>query len=333
MSSEDLLFMLYTSGSTGKPKGLAHSTAGYLLYTAMTHKHVFDYQDGDVFGCVGDIGWITGHSYIVYGPLMNGGTTLLFESTPVYPDPGRYWEMVERLGINQFYTSPTAIRLLLQQGDEWVKKYDRSSLRVLGSVGEPINAEAWHWYHDVVGEGRASIVDTYWQTETGGIMLTPLPRDRDAKPGAAMRPFFGVKPAVLDPNGNEIHGNGVEGVLAFQQTPPSMARTIYGSHRRYVETYLQPYKGYYYTGDAVRRDEDGHLWITGRVDDVINVSGHRLSTAEIEGIIDSHEAVAEAAVIGTPHDVKVCICSAHLCDTAHPRTDAHPHRARLYLPT
>eukprot|EP00123_Amoebidium_parasiticum_P011926 comp20992_c0_seq1/m.28142 comp20992_c0_seq1/g.28142 ORF comp20992_c0_seq1/g.28142 comp20992_c0_seq1/m.28142 type:complete len:676 (-) comp20992_c0_seq1:340-2367(-) len=304
MDAEDLLFLLYTSGSTGKPKGLAHSTAGYLLYTSLTHKYVFDYRDGDIHACVADVGWITGHSYIVYGPLMNGATTVLFEPTPVYPNPSRYWEMVEKLGVTQFYTSPTALRMLIQKGDEWIKGHDLSSLRVLGSVGEPINPEAWNWYHEKVGGGRCTIVDTWWQTETGGAMITPIAGDRDLKPGAAMRPFFGVLPVLLDSNGQEIEGNDKQGILALKQIPPGMARTIYGHHRRYIETYLQPFPGYYYTGDGCRRDHEGHLWITGRVDDVINVSGHRIGTAEIEALLGSHPAVAEAAVVGVPHEIK-----------------------------
>ncbi|KNC79070.1 acetyl-CoA synthetase [Sphaeroforma arctica JP610] len=304
MSSEDLLFLLYTSGSTGAPKGIAHSTAGYLLYASMTHKYVFDYKEGDVFAFFGDLGWITGHSYGVYGPLMNGGTSVLFESTPAYPDYGRFWETVERLKINQLYTSPTAIRLLLQQGDEWVNKYDLSSLKTLGSVGEAINPEAYNWYRDVVGKGRCSIVDTWWQTETGGIMISPLAHDKDTKAGAATRPFFGVIPSILDPNGNELEGNDVEGVLAIKTAGPGMARTIYRQHERFLETYLKPFPGYFYTGDGAKRDKDGHIWITGRVDDVLNVSGHRIGTAELEAEINSHPLVAESAVVGRHDDIK-----------------------------
>eukprot|EP01134_Creolimax_fragrantissima_P006745 CFRG6745T1 len=304
MSSEDLLFILYTSGSTGAPKGIAHSTAGYLLYASMTHKYIFDYKEGDIFGFFGDLGWITGHTYGVYGPLMNGGTTVLFESTPTYPNPGRFWETVERLKVNQLYTSPTAIRLLLQQGDHWVTKSDLSTLKTLGSVGEAINPEAWHWYKDVIGKGNCSIVDTWWQTETGGIMISPFAHDKDAKPGAATRPFFGVEPAILDAQGNELEGNGVEGVLAVKSAGPGMARTIYGEHQRFVETYLRPFKGYFYTGDGAKRDSDGHIWITGRVDDVLNVSGHRIGTAELEATMNQHPGVAESAVVGRHDDIK-----------------------------
>lgn len=304
MDSEDLLFLLYTSGSTGKPKGLAHSTAGYLLYTALTHQYVFDYREGDIYACVADIGWITGHSYIIYGPLLNGATTVMFESIPTYPDAGRYWDMVERHKINIFYTAPTAIRAIAREGDDFVKKYDRSSLRVLGSVGEPINPEAWKWYYDIVGEGRCTIVDTWWQTETGGIMITPLPGVTENKPGSATRPFFGIEPVLLDEKGKVIEGNGVEGLLAIQHSWPSIARTIYGDHQRFMETYLKPFEGFYFTGDGCRRDEDGYYWITGRVDDVINVSGHRMGTAEVESALVTHPSCAEAAVVGFPHEVK-----------------------------
>lgn len=304
MDAEDTLFLLYTSGSTGKPKGVAHTTAGYLLYAAMTHKYVFDYQDNEIFACVADIGWVTGHSYVVYGPLLNGATTVLFESVPNYPDAGRYWEMVERLKINQFYTAPTAIRAIQREGDSWVKKYDRSSLRILGSVGEPINPETWRWYYDIVGEKRCSIVDTYWQTETGGIMITPLPSVTPAKPGSATFPFFGIEPVLLTPEGQEIHGNGVSGLLAIKSPWPSMARTIQGDHRRFYATYLEQFKGYYLTGDGAIRDEDGYYWITGRVDDIINVSGHRIGSAEIESALVSHPFCSEAAVIGFPHEIK-----------------------------
>jgi acetyl-CoA synthetase len=305
MDAEDYLFLLYTSGSTGKPKGLAHTTAGYLLYASATHRYVFDYQDGDIYACVADIGWITGHSYVVYGPLCNGATTVLFESIPTYPDAGRYWDMVERLGINIFYTAPTAIRAIAREGDEFVKKYDRSSLRVLGSVGEPINPEAWRWYYDVVGDSQCTIVDTWWQTETGGIMITPLPGVTENKPGSATRPFFGVEPVLLDAgSGKELEGNDVSGVLAIKESWPSQARTIWGDHQRFMDTYLRPYPGYYFTGDGCRRDEDGYYWITGRVDDVINVSGHRMGTAEVESALVTHPACAEAAVVGFPHDIK-----------------------------
>ena len=304
MNSEDPLFILYTSGSTGKPKGLQHSSAGYLLYTMLTHKYVFDYREEDVYACVADIGWITGHSYVVYGPLANGATTVMFESIPTYPDAGRYWDMVERLKITQFYTAPTAIRAIARMGDGFVEKYDRSSLRVLGSVGEPINPESWNWYYSVVGEANCTIVDTWWQTETGGIMITPLPGATPVKPGSATFPFFGVEPVILDDQGNELEGNGIAGLLAIKQPWPSIARTIYGDHERYMQTYLSPFKGYYFTGDGCRRDEDGYYWITGRVDDVINVSGHRMGTAEVESALVQHPACAEAAVVGFPHEIK-----------------------------
>lgn len=304
MDAEDTLFLLYTSGSTGKPKGLAHTTAGYLLYTALTHKHVFDYREGEVFACVADIGWVTGHSYVVYGPLLNGATTVIFESTPTYPNSGRYWEMVERLKINQFYTAPTAIRAIQRDGDDFVKKYDRSSLRVLGSVGEPINPDTWRWYYQVVGEGRCSIVDTWWQTETGGIMITPLPGAIPAKPGSATLPFFGIEPVLLTPEGQEIEGNDVSGLLAIKKPWPAMARTIQGDHQRFYQTYLELYKGYYLTGDGARRDRDGYYWITGRVDDILNVSGHRIGSAEIESALVTHPFCSEAAVVGFPHEIK-----------------------------
>lgn len=304
VDSEDTLFLLYTSGSTGQPKGIAHTTAGYLLYTALTHKYVFDYRDGDIFACVADIGWITGHSYVVYGPLANGATTVMFESIPTYPDSGRYWDMVERLKITQFYTAPTAIRAIAKGGDHFVTKYDRSSLRVLGTVGEPINPEIWRWYYEVVGEKRCNIVDTWWQTETGGIMITPLAGATPTKPGSATMPFFGIEPVILDEKGNLLEGNGVSGLLAIKNPWPAMARTIKGDHQRYLETYLTPFEGYYFTGDGCRRDEDGYYWITGRVDDVINVSGHRMGTAEVESALVSHPGCAEAAVVGFPHDVR-----------------------------
>lgn len=302
--SEDTLFLLYTSGSTGTPKGMAHTTAGYLLYAALTHKYVFDYQDDDVFACVADIGWITGHTYVVYGPLINGATTVLFESVPNYPDAGRYWEMVERLKITQFYTAPTAIRAIQKEGDEYVKKYDRSSLRVLGTVGEPINPDTWRWYYEVVGEKRCSIVDTWWQTETGGILITPLPAATPAKPGSATLPFFGIEPVLLTPEGKEIEGNDVSGLLAIKKPWPSMARTIQNDHQRFLNTYLHMFKGYYLTGDGATRDKEGYYWITGRVDDVLNVSGHRIGSAEIESALVSHPLCAEAAVVGFPHDIK-----------------------------
>jgi len=305
MDSEDTLFLLYTSGSTGKPKGVVHSTAGYLLYTMLTTRWTFDLQPNDVFACVADVGWITGHSYIVYGALANGATTLMFESTPLYPDAGRYWDMVQRHKITQFYTAPTAIRALMKFGNEPVEKYDLSSLRVLGTVGEPINPEAWIWYYEVVGKKQCPIVDTYWQTETGGHVLTPLPCASSLKPGSATGPFFGQKPLLLDPEkGTLIEGNGVSGVLVMAQPWPSIARTVYGDHERYLRTYMEPYPGYYFTGDGAIRDKDGFLWITGRVDDVLNVSGHRLGTAEIESALVTHESCVEAACVGIPHDIK-----------------------------
>ena len=304
MDSEDTLFLLYTSGSTGRPKGIAHTTAGYLLYTSLTHQYVFDYHEDDIYACVADVGWITGHSYVVYGPLANGATTVMFESTPIFPDPGRYWDMVERLRITQFYTAPTALRAVAREGNDWVTKYDRSSLRVLGTVGEPINPDTWEWYYRVVGEERCAIVDTWWQTETGGIMITPLPASTALKPGSATLPFFGVEPVVLDEEGREVDGNGVSGLLAIRRPWPGMARTIQDDHPRFLKTYLAPFKGYYFTGDGCRRDEDGYYWITGRVDDVINVSGHRMGTAEVESALVNHPACAEAAVVGFPHEIK-----------------------------
>ncbi len=304
VDAEDTLFLLYTSGSTGRPKGIAHTTAGYLLYTSLTHQYVFDYHDGDIFACVADVGWITGHSYVVYGPLANGATTFMFESTPVHPNAGRYWDMVERHRITQFYTAPTALRAIAREGTDWVSRYDRSSLRVLGTVGEPINPDTWEWYYRVVGEERCPIVDTWWQTETGGIMITPLPGVTALKPGSATLPFFGVEPAVLDERGNEVSGNGVTGLLAIKRPWPGMARTIQDDHPRFIDTYLSPYPGYYFTGDGCRRDEDGYYWITGRVDDVINVSGHRMGTAEVESALVNHPACAEAAVVGFPHEIK-----------------------------
>ncbi|XP_054853614.1 acetyl-coenzyme A synthetase 2-like, mitochondrial [Eublepharis macularius] len=306
MDSEDMLFMLYTSGSTGKPKGIVHSQAGYLLYAALTHKHVFDYKQDDVFGCVADIGWITGHSYVVYGPLCNGGTTVLFESTPIYPDPGRYWETVQRLKINQFYCAPTALRLLLKYGDEFVKKYDRSSLTTLGSVGEPINHEAWQWFYDVVGDGRCSLVDTWWQTETGGICIAPRPSEKGAEivPAIAMRPFYGITPILMDEKGKVVEGNNVSGALCIAQPWPGIARTIYGDHQRFIKAYFKTYPGYYFTGDGAHRTLEGYYQITGRMDDVLNISGHRLGTAEIEDAMDTHPEVPETAVIGYPHELK-----------------------------
>jgi len=305
MDSEDYLFMLYTSGSTGKPKGVAHCTAGYLLWTSMTVRTVFDLHVGDCYASVADIGWITGHSYIVYGPLANGCSTFIFESVPTYPDAGRYWDMVERHKITQFYTAPTAIRTLMKTGESWVKKYDRSSLRVLGSVGEPINPEAWRWFYEVVGDKRCPIMDTFWQTETGGHMMTPMPGSHMMKPGACSLPFFGVDPRVLDPTtGKEMEGNNVAGVLVFAKSWPSMLRTVYGDHQRFMDTYLRPYPGYYLTGDGCVRDKDGYYWITGRIDDVINVSGHRIGSAEVEHALVSNPKAAEAAVVAMPHEVK-----------------------------
>merc|ERR1719159_1542652 len=305
MDSEDFLFMLYTSGSTGKPKGVAHCTAGYLMWTSMTVKNVFDLHVGDNYCSVADIGWITGHSYIVYGPLSNGVSTFIFESVPTYPDAGRYWDMVQRHKITQFYTAPTAIRTLMKSGPEWVKKYDLSSLRVLGSVGEPINPEAWRWYYEHVGNKNCPIVDTFWQTETGGHMMTPMPGSHTMKPGSCSLPMFGVVPKVLDPTtGKVLEGNDVAGVLVFAQSWPSMIRTVYGDHQRFLDTYLKPYPGYYLTGDGCVRDKDGYYWITGRVDDVINVSGHRIGSAEVEHALVGHPGAAEAAVVGFPHDVK-----------------------------
>jgi acetyl-CoA synthetase len=305
MGAEDPLFILYTSGSTGKPKGLLHTTGGYLTYAAYTHKLVFDYHPGDIYFCAADVGWITGHSYIVYGPLANGATTVIFESTPLYPDPGRYWRIIDDLGVNIFYTAPTALRALAQAGDEHVKRYKRDSLRLLGSVGEPINPEVWRWYHDVVGNGRCAVVDTWWQTETGGILITPLPGVTPTKPGSATLPFFGVKPVVVDPSTGEVmEGNDVSGALCLGTPWPGQARSVYGDHQRFKATYFSQYPGYYFTGDGCRRDEDGYYWITGRIDDVINVSGHRIGTAEIESALVAHDSVAEAAVVGYPHAIK-----------------------------
>jgi len=304
MASEDPLFILYTSGSTGKPKGVLHTTGGYLVYAAMTHKYVFDIHPDDIYCCAADVGWITRHSYIIYGPLANGATTVMFESIPTYPDAGRYWRMVDDLQINKFYTAPTAIRAIARLGDEWVKKYKRTSLEILGTVGEPINPEVWMWYHDVVGDGRCPVVDTWWQTETGGIMITPLPGATPAKPGSATLPFFGIRPVIVNEKGEELPGNDVSGNLCLRGTWPGQARTIYGDHRRFKETYFSQYPGLYFTGDGCRRDIDGYYWITGRVDDVLNVSGHRLGTAEIESALVAHDGVAEAAVVGFPHDIK-----------------------------
>jgi acetyl-CoA synthetase len=303
LDSEDPLFILYTSGSTGKPKGVLHTTGGYMVYTAITFKNVFDYHDGDIFWCTADIGWVTGHSYIVYGPLLTGATTVMFEGIPTYPDAGRFWDVVDKYKVNQFYTAPTAIRSLMREGEEHPKKRDLSSLRILGSVGEPINPEAWMWYHRLVGRERCPIVDTWWQTETGGMLITPLPGAIPTKPGSATLPFFGVKPVMLEPEGKRIDGPG-SGVLCIEEPWPGIMRTVYGEHERFKETYFSTYKGLYFTGDGCRRDEDGYYWITGRVDDVINVSGHRMGTAEVESALVSHPAVTEAAVVGFSHDIK-----------------------------
>ncbi|MNK07388.1 Acetyl-coenzyme A synthetase [compost metagenome] len=303
MDAEDPLFILYTSGSTGKPKGVVHTTAGYLLWAAMTHEYVFDYHEDDIYWCTADVGWVTGHSYIVYGPLANAATSVFFEGVPNYPTPSRFWEVVDKHKVTIFYSSPTAIRSLMREGEKFVKSTSRKSLRLLGSVGEPINPEAWCWYYEVVGDSRCPIVDTWWQTETGGIMISPLPGAMALKPGSATLPFFGVKPELLTPEGQVINGAG-EGVLALADSWPGQSRTVYGDHKRFEETYFSTYKGYYFSGDGCRRDEDGYYWITGRVDDVINVSGHRLGTAEIESALVSHHKVAEAAVVGYPHDIK-----------------------------
>jgi len=305
MNAEDPLFILYTSGSTGKPKGVLHTTGGYLLYTSLSHQLVFDYHDGDIYWCTADVGWVTGHSYIVYGPLANGATTLMFEGVPTYPDASRFWQVCDKHKVNIFYTAPTAIRALMGAGDEFVDKADLSSLRILGSVGEPINPEAWLWYHKHVGHERCAIVDTWWQTETGGFMITPLPGAIPTKPGSATKPFFGVQPVILDPNtGKEMTEMESYGVLAIKDSWPGQMRTIYGDHDRLVSTYFEQYKGYYFTGDGSRRDKDGYYWITGRVDDVLNVSGHRIGTAEIESALVSHPKVSEAAVVGYPHEIK-----------------------------
>ncbi|WP_072385547.1 acetate--CoA ligase [Hyphomicrobium sp. CS1BSMeth3] len=303
MSAEDPLFILYTSGSTGKPKGVLHTSGGYLVYVSMTHQYVFDYHDGDIYWCTADVGWVTGHSYILYGPLANGATTLMFEGVPNYPTASRFWHVVDKWSVNTFYTAPTAIRALMGAGDDFVKRTSRASLRLLGSVGEPINPEAWEWYNHVVGESRCPIVDTWWQTETGGILITPLPGATKTKPGSATRPFFGIQPALVDERGARIEGAG-SGNLVILDSWPGQMRTVYGDHERFVQTYFSTYPGTYFTGDGCRRDEDGYYWITGRVDDVINVSGHRLGTAEVESALVSHPKVAEAAVVGAPHDLK-----------------------------
>ncbi len=305
VGAEDPLFILYTSGSTGRPKGVVHTSGGYLVYAAMTHQLTFDYHDGDVFWCTADVGWVTGHSYIVYGPLANGGTTIMFEGVPTYPDAGRFWEVIAKHKVNQFYTAPTAIRSLMGMGPQWVEKHDLSSLKLLGSVGEPINPEAWNWYNVHVGKGKCPIVDTFWQTETGGHMITPLPGAIPQKPGSATKPFFGIQPVVLDPaTANVQHGTEADGVLCIADSWPGMMRTLWGDHARFEEAYFSQYPGYYFTGDGCRRDADGYYWITGRVDDVMNVSGHRMGTAEVESALVAHPKVAESAVVGYPHDIK-----------------------------
>ena len=303
MNAEDPLFILYTSGSTGKPKGVLHTTGGYLLYAAITHKYIFDYHDGDIYWCTADVGWITGHSYIVYGPLANGATTLIFEGIPTWPDATRFWQVCDKHQVNIFYTAPTALRSLMRLGDEPVRQTARSSLRLLGTVGEPINPEAWEWYYHVVGEGRCPIVDTWWQTETGGILITPLPGATPLKPGSATRPFFGIQPALVDNSGKLLEG-ATEGNLVMTHPWPGQMRTVYGDHQRFIDTYFKAYPGMYFTGDGARRDADGYYWITGRVDDVLIVSGHNLGTAELESALVLHEAVAEAAIVGYPHDIK-----------------------------
>ena len=303
MNAEDPMFILYTSGSTGKPKGVLHTTGGYMVYTSMTHHYVFDYHDGEIYWCTADVGWVTGHSYIVYGPLSNGATTLIFEGVPNYPDASRFWQIVDKHKVNIFYTAPTAIRALMAEGDEPVKKTSRSSLRILGSVGEPINPEAWNWYNNVVGNGKCPIVDTWWQTETGGILITPLPGATSTKPGSATKPFFGIKPVLVDNENNELNGPS-EGNLCINMSWPGQMRTVFGDHKRFIETYFSTFPGRYFSGDGCRRDEDGYFWITGRVDDVINVSGHRMGTAEVESALVAHPKVAEAAVVGYPHKIK-----------------------------
>tara|TARA_B100000676_G_C18087895_1_gene856674 strand:- start:5268 stop:6491 length:1224 start_codon:yes stop_codon:yes gene_type:complete len=303
MSAEDPLFILYTSGSTGKPKGVLHTTGGYMVYASMTHQYVFDYHDGDIYWCTADVGWITGHSYILYGPLSNGATTLMFEGVPTYPDSSRCWEICDKHNVNIFYTAPTALRALMREGNEPVKKTSRKSIRLLGSVGEPINPEAWLWYYNVVGEKRCPIVDTWWQTETGGILITPLPGATALKPGSATRPFFGIRPALMDADGKLIEG-AASGNLVLLDSWPGQMRTVFKDHKRFIETYFSTYDGCYFTGDGCRRDEDGYYWITGRVDDVLNVSGHRIGTAEVESALVAHPKVAESAVVGFPHEIK-----------------------------
>jgi len=304
MDAEDPLFILYTSGSTGKPKGVLHTTGGYLTYAAFTHEMVFDYKPGDIYWCTADLGWITGHSYIVYGPLANRATTVMFEGVPNFPDYGRFWDVVDKHKVNQFYTAPTALRALMKEGNGWVTSRDLSTLRVLGTVGEPIKEPEWNWYHEIVGKGNCPIVDTWWQTETGGILITPLPGATPTKPGSATFPFFGVEPVLLTESGEEIEGNDVSGLLAIKSSWPGQMRTVYGDHERFIDVYFKMFPGYYFTGDGAKRDEDGYYWITGRVDDVLNVSGHRIGTAEVEGAIGKADGVAEAAVVGYPHDIK-----------------------------
>jgi acetyl-CoA synthetase len=303
MNAEDPMFILYTSGSTGKPKGVLHTTGGYMVYASMTHQYVFDYHDGDIYWCTADVGWVTGHSYIVYGPLANGAVTVMFEGVPTYPNSSRFWRVVEKHKVNIFYTAPTAIRALMREGDKPVTVCDRSSLRLLGSVGEPINPEAWMWYHNVVGEKRCPIVDTWWQTETGGILITPLPGATATKPGSATKPFFGIQPVLVDGDNNILDGAS-DGNLCIGHSWPGQMRTVYGDHQRFIETYFTTFPGRYFTGDGARRDQDGYFWITGRVDDVLNVSGHRMGTAEVESALVAHPKVAEAAVVGYPHDIK-----------------------------
>jgi acetyl-CoA synthetase len=327
MDAEDPLYILYTSGSTGKPKGVVHTTGGYCVYTSLTHELVFDYHEGDVYWCGADVGWVTGHSYIVYGPLINGATQVLFEGVPTYPDASRFWEVIDRHGVTQFYTAPTAIRALMRQGEDFVRRTSRQSLRLLGTVGEPINPEAWRWYHEVVGDGQRPIVDTWWQTETGGIMISPLPGAIPQKPGSATLPFFGIEPVIVDQTGTPQEGQ-VEGILLIADSWPGQARTVYGDHDRFVRTYFTAYPGYYFTGDGCRRDGDGYYWITGRIDDVINVSGHRMGTAEVESALVAHEAVAEAAVVGYPHDIKGQGIYAYVTLTAG-REPSEPLRQEL----
>ncbi|MBT3698503.1 MAG: acetate--CoA ligase [Methylococcales bacterium] len=332
MDAEDPLFILYTSGSTGKPKGLVHSTGGYLLFCAITHKYVFDYQDGEIYWCTADIGWVTGHSYIIYGPLCNGATSLMFEGVPTYPEADRFWQIIDKHQVNIFYTAPTAIRALMAQGNHFVSRTKRNSLRILGTVGEPINPEAWEWYYHIVGNSQCPIVDTWWQTETGGHLITPLPGATALKPGSATRPFFGVTPAILDNDGHKLAGEA-QGVLVITHPWPGQARTVYGDHERFIETYFKTFPGYYFTGDGARRDSDGYYWITGRVDDVINVSGHRMGTAEVESALVLHPQVAEAAVVGFPHDIKGQGIYAYVTVNVNVTPDSKLHQQLLALVT